>query len=227
MKVTLKDKRQEVAGVVSFILEPDEETSWQAGQFMRYQIPDEIPDNRGVSRFFTISSAPFEKNLMITTRFAEKGSSFKKDLQSLKIGDQIEASGPSGAFIVDDPNREYVFIAGGIGITPYRSILLDLDHNQKPINVTLLYANRDENIVFKDELEGLKEKNPKLKIKYFIDPEKIDEEAIRSSVDSLQSTVFYFSGPQPMVEALVDLAKQTGVPEEHIKTDYFPGYSGI
>lgn len=228
MKAELVQKREEVAGVWTFEFEAEEPVTWQAGQYMRYKIEDPSPDERKVDRFFTIASAPYEGRLQITTRIdPEKGSTFKKDLLKLEVGQEIEAAGPMGAFRVEDSSKELVFIAGGIGITPFRSILLDLDHKNLPINVTLLYANRNEDIVFKEELDKLIEKHPTLKIKYVLDPEKITEEVIKANVPDLQTPVFYLSGPEPMVKAFGPMLEGMGVSEGNINTDFFPGYKGI
>src|ERR1035437_9590818 len=133
MKLSLMQKKTESPDVESFIFKPSESIIWKAGQFFHYVLHHEPTDDRGSDRWFTISSAPFEKNVMITTRLTpDKGSSFKKKLTSLKIGKTIEVSNIDGDFTVDDPTKEHVFIAGGIGITPFRSILKDLDHDKKP-----------------------------------------------------------------------------------------------
>jgi ferredoxin-NADP reductase len=162
---------------------------------------------------------------MITTRLAgEEGSSFKKKLASLAIGKSIEMSVVEGDFIVEDPSREYVFIAGGIGITPFRSILTQADHDGVKLKATLIYANRNEDIVFKEELESFTAKNPELSIRYVIDPQRIDENVIRECVPDLAKPLFYISGPEPMVKALAEVLKGMGVPEENVKLDDFPGY---
>jgi ferredoxin-NADP reductase len=124
MKLKLSAKRPESPGVVSFIFQPQKPLKWKAGQFLHYVLNHASTDDRGSDRWFTIASAPYEKHVMITTRFtAKKGSTFKKTLKALKAGDTIEVSDLDGDFVVDDPKKNYVFIAGGIGITPFRSIL--------------------------------------------------------------------------------------------------------
>lgn len=232
MKLTLVKKEAEVPGVTTFIFQPDNPLVWRAGQFLRYHIPNPSPDERGANRFFTIASSPFEKNIQVTTRFdSEHGSSFKNDLISLNEGAQIDAEGPMGSFVIEDvfisEEKKLCFIAGGIGITPFRSILLDLDQKGLPINVTLLYANRDQNIVFKDEFDKLAQKYPTFKVHYIIDPQKIDEDLIKSLILNLQSSIFYISGPAPMVKALESTLERMGVGEDNINHDYFPGYDRI
>lgn len=227
MRLTLVLKKQEAPDVTSFILKPEKDFAWQAGQFLHYALNHPNPDSRKTERYFTISSAPFEGHAMITTRFAgqDKSSTFKKALFSMNPGDAIEAEGPEGEFLVDDASLSHVFIAGGIGITPYRAILLDLDNRNLPMNILLLYGNRDQNIVFKKELEDTAARHPDLKIKYFIDPQKIDEAAIRSAVPDLTAPLFYVSGPEPMVEALEKMLLGMGIADAKIKRDYFPGYN--
>lgn len=225
MKLKLLEKKEEVPGVISFIFEPQEKLSWEAGQFLHYVLHHEPTDDRGSDRWFTVSAAPYEGHVMLTTRFTDsKGSSFKNKLKDFKIGKSLEISFLEGDFVLDDPEKDYVFIAGGIGITPFRSILRQLDHEKKTINVTLLYSNRDQNIVFKNELEEVAERNSNFKIHYVFSPEHIDENKIKEFVPDLQKPVFYVSGPEPMVEDLGSLLKKMGVKDENLKQDWFPGY---
>lgn len=225
MKLTLISKKSEAGGATSFVFQPDSALAWQAGQFLHYTLPHKNPDERKTERYFTISAAPFEKNVMVTARFSEKGSSFKKALSALPIGGTIEAEGPEGDFVVDDPSAEFVFIAGGIGVTPYRSILLDLDNKGISIKCKLLYANRDNNFIFREELEALAKKHPNFRIRYFVDPERIDEAAIKQEAPDLAKPIFYVSGPEPMTEAFGKMLLGMGVADARLKRDYFPGYN--
>jgi ferredoxin-NADP reductase len=228
MKLTLISKVKREGDATSFIFQPSHPIAWKAGQFMVYTLPHKNPDIRGEQRFFTISSPPFEKNIVITTKISsERSSSFKKALVELKEGQTIEAKGPDGEFVVNDPNKEYVFIAGGIGITPYHSILLDLKEKGKPINATLLYANKDRNIVFQKELESLKNYSSTFKIVYFLSPQRINEETIKENVSNFLDKIFYVSGPEPMVEVLQAMVKKMGVKKENVVDDYFPGYESF
>ncbi len=224
MRLTLKETRRETPDAISFIFQPERPLSWQAGQFMVYHLPHPDMDDRKDERYFTISAAPEEGHVMLTTRFNDKSSTFKNALRNLAPGETVEADPPDGDFTLPDPTEEAVFIAGGIGITPYRAILEDLDKRGMPIRATLLYANRDDNFVFKDELEALVRKNPGFKIIYFVSPNRIDENAVRQNSPDLMKPVFYVSGPEPMVEAFQKMLQELGIPAPHIKTDFFPGY---
>ena len=224
-KLTLEAKHQETLDAISFRFKSAEIRDWRPGQYLHYTLEHPRPDERGIERYFTISSAPFEGYIQITTRFSERSSSFKKALREMEVGGAIGADGLEGDFVVEDPNKRLVFIAGGIGVTPYRSILLAMDHDGAPIDVDLLYANRDEDLPYKNELERLAEKHRGLRIHYFTGSNRLDEQTIRASVGDLDAPVFYVAGAAPMVEAFDKLLKDMRVPESRIKTDDFPGYT--
>lgn len=225
MQLTLAEKKREAADVTSFVFRSDTPLTWRAGQFLRYVLPHPGADDRKTTRYFTIASAPFEGMVMLTTRFAgEKGSTFKQTLQRLPIGATIEVGQPAGDFGVDDPTADHVFIAGGIGITPYRAMLLDLDHRGVSIRVILLYANRTPEFVYKDEIEALAKMHPGFSVHYVVAPERITEESIREATPELQRPTFYLSGPEAMVEATDGMLADMGIPGDRIKRDYFPGY---
>jgi ferredoxin-NADP reductase len=214
MKFTLSATKQEANDTFSFIFAPEQPLQWKAGQLLRYVLNHPNPDDRGVERFFSIASAPHEKHVTLTTRFASKTSSFKKALKNFRPGDAIEAHDLEGDFVVDDSKKTFVFIAGGIGITPFRAILLDLDYNKKPLNVQLLYANRDNDFPYRKELDALRGRHPEFR----------NEKSIPQLVPDIQKPMLYVSGPEPMVESMDETLKKIGVPEERIKNDFFPGY---
>lgn len=225
MKLKLLGKSEIMPGVWKFEFESGEKLTWESGQFLRYTIDDPKPDERGVRRFFTIASAPEEGKIILTTRISkEKGSSFKNRLLELNLGEEIEAVGPQGSFIIEDLKAEYVLIAGGIGITPYRAMFKHFEAVGSAPKITLLYANRDEKIIFKEELEKVATGLEAIKIHYFIDPIKIDMQVIKKLVPDIRKAYFYISGPEPMVKGFEEDLKKIGVLEEQIKRDYFPGY---
>ena len=226
MKLRLKEQLSEFVGTKTFIFEAEEPTTWRAGQYIHYTLHHTNPDDRGDERWFTISSAPYEKEIKITTRISsDQGSSFKKALQGLKLDQEIEADIPKGKFVVDDPSKNYIFVAGGIGITPFHSILKQIDHDGKEINVELLYANRNEDdIPYRDELETLSKNHKNFNITYFTGDKKINEETLKEFGEKLKDPIYYISGPEPMVEAFETTLKHIGIDEEHSKLDFFPGY---
>jgi ferredoxin-NADP reductase len=225
MKLTLVAKRPETQDVMSFVFRSDAPLRWQAGQFLHYTVPHPDADDRGATRYFTIASAPFENNVMLTTRFASgRSSSFKHALRQLPEGATVEVSEPAGDFVLEHPSREHVLMAGGIGITPFRSILLDLDHQDLPINATVLYANRTPDFVYKAEIDRLADRHPHLKIHYLVSPARVTEDSIRSVAADLAKPTFHVSGPEPFVEALGSMLARLDVPDANVKRDYFPGY---
>ncbi|MGM0367713.1 MAG: FAD-dependent oxidoreductase [Actinomycetota bacterium] len=219
-------KIKETRDVYSFIFKPSTPVTWKAGQFIYYKIPHKNVDNRGDERHFTIASAPHEKDIMLTSKFDfDNGSSFKKALLSLKQGDKVSAYNINGSFTVNDYNKKYVFIAGGIGITPYRSILLDLSRKDKLGDIILLYANSDEeNIAFKGLLENLESRHEGLKVHFIIYPKLIDAKVIKGNVGDIGERTFYISGPIKMVKSVESELEKLGVNKEKIVKDYFPGY---
>ncbi|MBA3678665.1 FAD-dependent oxidoreductase, partial [Candidatus Saccharibacteria bacterium] len=123
--------------------------TFTAGQYIEITIADPHPDDRGIKRWFTISASPTEKNLILTTRLIEtKHSEFKNDLFQLKKGDEIDISGPDGEFVLPDSQERILWIAGGIGVTPFiAQMQFLLDNNDLEWDITLLHGLRslDEN----------------------------------------------------------------------------------
>jgi ferredoxin-NADP reductase len=225
MKLILDAKRLETQDVTSFLFRSEDPLSWRAGQFLRYRLPHSDPDGRGTTRYFTIASAPFEGHVMLTTRFAgERISTFKRALRELPIGAPVEVGEPAGDFTLSDPERPHVLIAGGIGITPFRAMLLDLDHRELPVNATLLYANRTPDFVYQREIDALRRRCPGLVVHHVVSPQRITRDSIASAVSDLEAAVFLVSGPEPFVEGLEGTLAEMGVPETRLKRDYFPGY---
>lgn len=216
------EKRKETEGIITFIFKPEKKLKWEAGQYLIYNINHKTPDSRGKMRFFTISSAPFQKNPSITTRVSKsRGSSFKKALTGLKIGSVIEAKGPDGDFIVKDLNKKYIFIAKGVGITPFISIIRQLDYEKNKINALLLYINKTYDIAFKKELEQIIKNHPEFKIKYLKNLEDIKIYILKNNFSKYY---FYVSGASIMVIKTEEFLDKLGVKKNKQKFDYFLGY---
>ena len=236
MKLKFIGKKKQIENVFTFIFEPSKNVEWQPGQYLHYELPHPDADDRGVERWFTISAPPYEKNITLTTRFVPEGhperqskgdsdhsSSFKKALLGLKPGQQLNAGEPRGDFLLEPGAARHILIAGGIGVTPYHSMLLQLDHDKKPLNIALLYANRDENFVFDGEFQNLVAAHPEFKIHKFVGDNHIQKTDLEPYLED-KKNIFYVSGPRPMVESYQHLLEELEVEPERIKTDYFPGY---
>lgn len=223
MKLKFLTKIKEASDAYSFIFEKPLNFSFTPGQFMIYKINNSNHDDRGEERYFTISSAPYEEEIRLTTRFSENSSTFKKDLAYLDA--EIEVKGPEGDFFFDINFENHLFVSGGIGITPFRSILLDLQSKNLEPNIKLYYANKNTEIVFQDELEEIS--NPNFLIEYFIADNKLTPENIYEDYQIINKCAIYLSGPEPMVESFSQELIKLGVLESNIKRDYFPGYKNI
>jgi ferredoxin-NADP reductase len=226
MKLKLISVRDEFTEIKSFIFKSEFPITWKAGQYIRYHIDNPNSDDRGQNRFFTIASAPFEQYIQITTRISQKSSTFKSDLTNLEIGQSIEGTEPNGKFILDG-ERSYVFIAGGIGITPFRSMIVDLNHRNLPININLLYANKTSEIVFQKELDEIATSHPEFKINYFVGENKISGYTLKTLISRLNQPFFYISGPEEMMKSFVEKLIDLGLPQEQIRHDFFPGYNSF
>src|SRR5581483_11154928 len=226
MKMRLIEKRRESEDdTMSFIFYHDGRLAWRAGQFMHYTLPHEGADDRHEDRYFTIASAPQETNVRLTTRFGGQAASstFKKALLNLPFGATVEADAPDGDFVLDDADSPAVFIAGGIGITPFRAMLVDLDRRKVDIKVTLLYSSRSS-VLFQRQLDVLASKHPQFKIQYFISPNHVDDDALREVVAPSPQATFYVSGPEQMVDTICKTLTSLGISKDRLKQDRFPGY---
>ncbi len=163
---------------------------------------------------------------MLTSKFDfKKGSSFKRALFALKEGEMVEAFGLRGDFVTKNFKKKLVFIAGGIGITPCRSILLDLEYKRKNPEVILLYGNKDRDIIFKDTLDKLANNHDWLNIHYILEPQFIDSDILRKHIKDLYNCFYYISGPLIMVQIMKEILLKMNIESKNIIEDYFPGYS--
>jgi ferredoxin-NADP reductase len=227
MVLSFVEKIQNTADCFSFFFSSPDTIIFQAGQHMNFTLPHENPDDRGIKRYFTIASAPNEERIMITTRMAqERPSTFKKALMSMERGHEITVLPPQGKFIIEDHTKSYVFFAGGIGITPFRSILVDLDYIKKikEMEMFLLYSNKNNDIVFKDELDLLANQNISFKVSYVISPEVCNIEMLKAVIPDYRDKTYYISGPPGMVKSLADSLTAENIEDSRIKRDFFPGY---
>lgn len=223
----LKDKLKIAANTYAFAFSSNQKLSFLPGQYMEWTLGHKNADSRGNRRYFTIASSPTEKDVSIGVKFSENSSSFKKKMISLGLNDEITASQLAGEFVLpENPTQKLVFMAGGIGITPFRSIIKYLlDTNQKR-EIILFYSNKSASDIAYKDLFDLAQKEPGIKVIYW-DSAKgyIDEEVIKREVPDFAQRTFYLSGPHSMVDAFEKVLKNMNLPEKQIKTDFFPGYT--
>lgn len=234
--LALKQKKEIAPTIWKFLFDPVRPFQYIPGQFLEWSLPHKYPDSRGTRRYFTISSSPSEKDILLTVKIPEKPSSFKSALKELPIGESVYATGLEGDFIEPKKDdRQFVFIAGGIGVTPFRSIIKHLLDTNKQISITLFYsASSQEEFVF-ENIFAEAEKKLAIKTVYIITKDvpkdwpgeigRIDEQMIKRHVENATDAFYYVSGPQPMVIAYEKMLGDMGVKKSQIKTDYFPGYT--
>lgn len=223
IQLTLAEKENLVDNIWAFRFTPTQPLAWIPGQFIRVELDHDSPDDEGIKRFFTISSAPYEEIVQITTRVTN--STFKQALAALPIGGVLSMiKEPDGDFVWRDSGKPRVFVAGGIGITPFRSILKQRVHDNKSLNATLIYSGRDENLPFKDEFNGWAADHPEFIVKYVIG-ERLTAERIAELQPTINESLVYVSGPEPMVETLGHQLKAAGLPDSQLQQDFFPNYN--
>lgn len=235
MKLRLEKRQNEVGEVESFIFSSPDLTDWIPGQYINITMPDVAPVF--ADRLFTITSAPHEKYIQITTYLGD--SPFKQKLATLKVGDVIEADQLGGDFLYDIPayiledypaeikaDVKRLFIAGGIGVTPYISIIRDHLHRNIPINATLVYAGKDHRRPFLSELEAATQKDPTLKLLHY-NTERLTLEKLKNDIPNIQTYIVYLAGSQIFSETIGEGLVANGHPRNQIKYDYFDGYVDI
>ncbi len=221
MKATLDHIVHEADTISTFWFRPERPLRYVAGQFVELTIPHDSPDDRGVKRWFTLSSAPGHELVSITTKHAEKPSSFKQHLWSLQPGQSVDISEPMGDFVLPkDDRQKLVFVAGGIGITPFHSIIQWLADTNQSREITFIYSvHNSSELVFQDVFN-----QPYIKIVERIEQPNLTANEIITIAGGIDDKQVFISGPEPMTEAIVDQFKKLGVTQEQLITDYFPGY---
>lgn len=233
--LTLLKKEQIALGVYNFIFKSDQKLTFAPGQYLEWTLPHDKPDTRGNRRYFTIASSPTEKEIHLGVKVYEPASSFKKGLLALTEGKQITASQVAGEFVLpQDATKKLVFIAGGIGITPFRSITQYLLDTKDTRSVVLLYSNKvAREVAYKDVFDRA-EDTLDFRAVYALTNEPtpipgthngmIDVELIKQEVPDYLERVFYISGPHGMVVAFEKTLSDLGTPSSQIKVDFFPGF---
>jgi ferredoxin-NADP reductase len=184
-----------------------------------------------VTKHLTISSSPTENFLEITKRLT--GHPFANALLSLKPGDNVRIKGPYGKFVLGD-HKKIGMLSGGIGITPLRSMIKYSTDKILSTSIILIYSNKNEDdIAFKDEFQEIQRHNPNLKIintitepsRYWNGSERrINSEMIKRYLPDYGERVFYISGPEKMVNAMLILLNDLEIPESQIRKEYFSGF---
>ena len=221
--LTLTSKENLADNVWAFRFEADTPISWTPGQFIRIELPHDNPDDEGTKRWFTISSTPHDGYIQITTRVTD--TTFKQALAALPIGSTINlVEQPDGDFVWQESEKPLVFIAGGIGITPFYSMLKARGHSGQPVSAPLIYNGRTDELPFKVEFEEASRRHPEFKVHYVIG-EQLTTEKLTELVPNISSSQVYISGAESMVEALGKQLEESGLANDNLHQDFFPHYS--
>lgn len=234
--IKLLEKIDEADGVMSFRFEKPAGFEYTAGQFADYTLPDPPEtDAEGNIRGFTLSSAPYEPFLMATTRMRD--TAFKRVLRDASIGTELELDAPYGSFTLhNNVKRPAVFLTGGIGITPARSIALQSAHDSSGHHIVVMCSSKTaDGITFMDEFVRLDSAHDTFTFVPTItrpddsgtwkgETGHIDAAMLSRYVKDLSEPIYYLSGPGPMVKAMRTMLDGAGVDSDDIRTEEFTGY---
>lgn len=233
----LKLLKKEVVAkdTMAFHWQRPEGFEFKAGQFGDFILinPPET-DEKGNIRAFSLVNAPFEQDLVTATRMRD--SAYKRTLQTLPEGAVVKFDGPHGHFnLHKTETTPAVFIIGGIGVTPVRSMIAQAAHDGLPHNITLLYSNKTlKDAPFMADFKDLANKNPHftfVPVMTEAEPGEwdgetgfINEELLKRHVTDIGAPIYYLSGPGSMVKDMYKMLVDAGANEDNIRTEEFPGY---
>ena len=230
--------REEVAeGTMAFHFERPSGFAFKAGQSADVTLIDpQDTDAEGNTRTFSIASPPFENKLVFTTRMRD--TAFKRSLKNVPLATEVKIGSAAGSFTLHkNLAKPAVFLAGGIGITPFLSMVRQADHDSLPHKLYLFYSNRrPEDAAFLAALQTLEKTNPhfhlictmtemsKSKKEWKGETVLIDKELLSRHLAVLQGPIYYIAGPPPMVAAMRQTLVTAGIDEDDIRAEDFAGY---
>jgi ferredoxin-NADP reductase len=224
-------------GTMAFHFAKPADFKFKPGQSMNVSLIDPPEtDGKGNARTFSIVSAPHEAELVIATRMRD--TAFKRVLKKMPAGGRVGLRGPAGVFTLDAADtRPAVFLAGGIGVTPFVSLLRDAAHSRLARSLWLFYSNRrPEDAPFLEELAALPNRNPRCRfVGTMVEMDKssrpwsgetgfLDRAMLERHLKGLAAYVYYIAGPPGLVDGMQKMLIGAGVLEDAIRTDEFFGY---
>lgn len=224
MRMKLLQRQMLPGDIWQFDFQPERPLDHIAGQFIECTIKHDNPDNRGQQRWFTISSSPTEPIVSITVRFYEGSSSYKQALRALLPGDEIQASEPLGDFVLPlDVQRPLVWIAGGIGVTPFRSMAkwLTDTSERRDIHMVHIIQNHDDHL-YQDVFDAAS-----IPVRDLHDTSTKGRPSTATLLNNIldaQDRLYYISGPEDMVRAIANDLINHAIDRNNVITDMFLGY---
>lgn len=236
MRATIQEKREAAKGTLLVLFDlGGAEVDYRPGQYFWVELLDPpYQDEKGARRHITAVTSPSERGVLgLCTRMRE--SAFKRSLAELPVGAEVEVEPPKGSFVLpEDSSEPLVFVAGGIGITPFRSMLRYIQDERLPHRVTLVYANRDRpSTAFLDELEQIERTNANVRLVLTMtdDPEwpgerrRPDAAFFRDHLgERLADSAYMVAGPPGFAKGVTAELEQAGVDPARVTTDSFSGY---
>jgi ferredoxin-NADP reductase len=234
MKATVAEKRQVAKGTLLVLFAVEGYPAYRPGSYFWVELPDRgHQDEKGLRRHISLVTSPTETGVVgLATRLRD--SAFKRTLAELELGDEVDVEEPKGSFLLpEDTSVDYVFVAGGIGITVFRSMLRYIADEDLPYRVTLVYSNRDsESAAFLGELEELERAIPGLRLVLTMTDEdrwegesrRVDAAMLIDHLGELDRYEYLVAGPPAMTEAVVESLLGAGVPEDRTLAGKFSGY---
>jgi ferredoxin-NADP reductase len=235
--VRLRERVEVAEGTMAFHFEKPAEFQFKPGQNADFTLIDPPEtDEEGNKRTFSLAGTPAENELMVATRMRD--TAFKRVLKTMPVGTELKMAGPYGSFTLhQNAARPAVFLAGGIGITPFRSIILETQRNRSDRRLFLFYANRrPEDAAFLEELQALTQRNERFTLvatMTAMDTSKrpwsgrkgrVNREMLVAFVEDLAAPIYYIAGPPGMVGATREMLVAAGISEDSIRAEDFPGY---
>jgi ferredoxin-NADP reductase len=234
MNLKLENREQIAEDTLSLLWAKPEEFAFDAGQFLEFKLPGDNQNDE--TRIFSIASAPSEPQIRIATR--ARDSAFKKEFLNLSIGTEVPVEGPMGTFLLHEgPSQPAIFLAGGIGITPFRSMILQATSGSDAPSMILFYSNRrPEDAAFLSELIQLDRRSDRFRLVATMTQQDqseqpwegetghIDRSMLERYIDKLDLPRFYVAGPPGMVTDMTELLRQSSVPQENLRAEKFAGY---
>jgi ferredoxin-NADP reductase len=234
MKARIKEKREVAKGTLFVTFDVGgENVEFEPGQYFWVELLDPpYEDEKGPRRHITVVTSPTEGVLGLATRIRD--TAFKRSLVEMPEGASVDVEQPKGSFVLpEDTSKQYVFVAGGIGITPFRSMLRYIADKGLDYDITLVYSNRDvESTAFLDELKELESVVPRCRVIFTMtddptwegDKRMLDAEVLRELLGDLESFDFMIAGPPPMAKSVEASLLEAGLSEDQVQSDSFSGY---
>ncbi len=234
MRATVAEKREVAKGTLLVRFAVEGYLDYRPGSYFWVELPDRgHMDEKGLRRHITLVTSSTETGVVgVATRLRD--TAFKQTLAELAVGDEVVVEEPKGSFLLpEDTGADYVFVAGGIGITVFRSMLRYIADERLPYRITLVYSNRDrESAAFLDELEELERRVDGIRVVLTMTDEAgwegetrhIDAELLEDLLGGLEDRRFLVAGPPAMTQAVVDSLLEAGLPEDRVLADKFSGY---